>query len=215
MAQQINLFDPELRRQKRIFSTRTLAQGMAVILTVMLGATGYQAYVAADLRREAARAKNDHDRLQRETAQLKSAPPRVPSPVLQEELRLTEAATLGRERLVDRLNAGDFGTADGTSHYFTALARKTADGVWLTLIQVDAANAKIALRGRVLKPELLPAYVERIGTEASLRGHMFSQMNLSAREEDVAKSGSKRDRTRPQRFFEFELGVTRSQGESK
>ncbi|MDH4189346.1 MAG: hypothetical protein OEW21_03960 [Betaproteobacteria bacterium] len=208
MAQQINLYLPELRRQKRSFSARTLAQSLAAVMSVLLAASAYQAIVLAGLRQDLGRVRGERDRIVAESGRLKAEAPRAPDAQLQAEAGRLAAAIAAQDLLLVRIDAGDFGLTEGLSPYFKALAHKTVDGVWLTLIRVDASTRNMALHGRVLRAELLPAYIERLGTAKPLQGHTFAQMRLATRE-GAAAAGA------PPRIMEFELGTTLTAGGEK
>ena len=53
----------------------------------------------------------------------------------------------------------------------SAFARQSINGLWITGLVLD--NQQVALRGRALNPDLIPAYVTRLNKEPALQGRSF------------------------------------------
>jgi hypothetical protein len=51
-------------------------------------------------------------------------------------------------------------------------------GLWLTGFKVTGDAAQISLSGGVVSPELLPAYIQRLGKERIMQGKTFSTLKM-------------------------------------
>lgn len=214
MAQQINLFDPSLRPQERRYSAHQFARTLTLVAAAMGLVTVYQAVALSMLRSDRAQIERDRDAARKAVAESTAAAQRAPRKELADELQRLDAAIATQEGLLARLNAGDFGTTGAVSPYFTALARQTVSGVWLTNIRVDAASGDIFLRGGLLRADLLPAYLDQIKRESTLRGRSFGQVRMMAHDDTQAAvgrgTGARAGSVRlPQNYVEFELGSAR------
>ena len=95
--------------------------------------------------------------------------------------------------------------------YFAAFGRKSMPGVWVTGFSVGEGGNELQVRGRVLHPDLVPAYLRALNGESVMRGRQVSELKLTAREETApakpapppasARAGA------PERFVEFSLAA--------
>lgn len=201
MSQQINLFNPLFRKQKKYFSAVTMAQALLLILLGALLLYGYARYRMSTLNEQAEQTASTHKatqaRLLEISAQFGS---RQPSQLLSEEVARMEAKLQARQRVVGMLESGELGNRRGFSGFFRALARQTMNGVWITSFHVSGAENDMAISGRALQPELVPVYLTRLKTETILAGKSFSNMEMRLPEAEAdgkPKPGY--------RFIEFSL----------
>ena len=64
MSQQINLYNPLLLKQKKIFSAKTMAQAMGLIFLGLIAVYGYAYYQIALLQLESENTAKRHDAVQ-------------------------------------------------------------------------------------------------------------------------------------------------------
>ena len=64
----------------------------------------------------------------------------------------------------------------------SGLARRTVQGVWLTGFAVGE-NRSLEIKGGVLDPRLVPAYMRSLNAEESIRGRTVTELTLKARDE--------------------------------
>lgn len=198
MSQQLNLFNPLFLRQKKYFSSRTMLRGLAVVMAALATLHVFQRIQLAGLERHFAEADQQLKTAQQQLAKFSADAKRGPSKVLVDEAGRLEAQLKAQEALLEGLDSGALGNTEGFSRYLAALARRTMPGVWLTGISINGKEGPLAIRGRLLRPELLPPYLRMLNREDALRGHGFSDVRLSAQE---AKAGA--------RYVEFALGATK------
>lgn len=181
MTQQINLFNPIFRKQKKYFSSVTMAQALGVICLAC-------ALLAADAVRrqqalQAQAAAVDSlllDRQQKLTDYRVKYAPRVKDPALASEIRAADAELALLTNAASMIKRGGFGETRGFSDYFRAFARQRVDGLWLTGLSIGAGGAQLGVDGNTLAAELVPQYVRRLASEAVMQGKEFSSLKIEA-----------------------------------
>jgi hypothetical protein len=181
MAQQINLVNPAFRRQKKHFSASTMAQALGLIAAGTLLFSGYAAYKVRMLKQANANAETQLAAQRAQLAALaKELGPQGTSGLLTDELARTEAQVRGRRELLNSLSTGALGNVKGFSRYLEAFARQRTDGVWLTGINVGGDENDLVVRGRVLRADLVPAYLRALNSEEVMRGRRVTELTLNA-----------------------------------
>ena len=179
MSQQINLFNPIFRKQKKYFSSVTMLQALSIIwlacvafsIESLIRTRTLQAQLAATQTQLAAKQQKLTDYRVQFAPRQKSATLPVELAEAQRDLTMltTAAATIGR--------AG-FGDTIGFSGYFRAFGKQRLDGLWLTDVSIDGGGAHIGLRGKTLEAELVPHYIRGLGVEPVLQGKAFSSLEI-------------------------------------
>ena len=78
------------------------------------------------------------------------------------------------------LEGGALGNRDGFARYMQAFSRQALEGLWLTGFSVGGGG-EVAIQGRVVRAELLPAYIQRLNGEPALKGRAFSTLECIVR----------------------------------
>jgi len=187
VSQQINLFNPIFRQQKKYFSAATMVQALGLILlgTVLLGA--YTMYRSTRLAADAAAAHNQLAAAQTQMVQVSAAFP-LPqkSPRLEAEIKAVEGELASLQKVSEVLQRRELGDTKGYAEYFRAFARQIVPGLWLTGINIHGAGAEIGLQGKALNPELVPAYIGKLRNEPVLKGKSFSTLEMGVPRQRVA-----------------------------
>jgi 23S rRNA pseudoU1915 N3-methylase RlmH len=201
MSQQINLYNPLLLKQQKLFSFNTMAQALGLILLGSLLFFAYAWYTTSSLQKQNEEAKRLHASSLARLQQLSAASNKRPaSKMLQEEVARMEAQLNARQSVVALLERGELGNKQGFSEYFRALSRQTTDGVWLTAFGVTGAG-EVAISGRTLKPELVPVFINRLKRETAMAGKTFATLEMRVPEPLPAAGG----KTMPAPYIEFSL----------
>lgn len=213
MSQQINLYSPIFLKQKKYFSSATMLEALALVLAGALAFYGYAWYQVSALVKQAAetekRLKLEQARLAKLTEEISR---RHRDQQLEAEVANLEALVKTRQELVGVLQTGAIGNTQGYSEYMRAFARQSLNGLWLTGFSITGAGDEMELRGRVLTPELVPAYIRRLNREPLLQGKQFVTLQMSLPKEDPAKSKQEL------RYLEFSLessGTEKAGSQSK
>ena len=179
MRQEINLFQPMFRRQKKVFSTVTMLQIVALFVVVQGALYAAQAYTLKPFERELARTGQDVARLrtQLQKLQRQSEPEGVDKLLEAEVARQTRE--LGQRRQVQEiLKTGAFGNTRGFSVILEALARRHMDGTWITRVSIENGGEKFGFEGGTVSSELVPAYIQRLAQEPALAGISFNVLEV-------------------------------------
>ena len=180
MSQQINLFNPIFRKQKKYFSSVTMVQALGIIVLA-------SALLATDSAR---RTKQAETQLAASVSQLKQTqdklivvkaqfPPRQKSPTLQAEIVLAQQELAMLSSATDVVKRGGFGDTRGYSPYFRAFARQALEGLWLTQVDIASGGTQLGVRGHALQADLVPQYMQRLAKEPVMQGQSFSSLEIN------------------------------------
>lgn len=179
MSQQINLYSPLFRKQKKVFSAVAIVQAM---LLVVLGVAVFYGYVALHTSLLEIRVADSGQRLRGELERLRvtsvAEGPEARAKALAEQKKKLEATLAERQRTLQALAEGGLGRGEGYSDALRALARLSMQGVWLTRVQFAEKDGEAAIAGMATHPELIAAYLERLRNEEALRGQAFSRLEI-------------------------------------
>lgn len=185
MSQQINLLRDGLEGRKVPWSARKLA----VVVLALLVVLGLWSVL---LQRQLGALKASHVQLRAEIEAgngelqvlAKALQARAPSPSLPGEIESARQDLDGRRWLLATLRGqSQEGGAVPLSPFLEGLGRQRIDSLWLTAIAIDLGGVELGLRGRVLDPQALPLYLQRLGTEPAFANRDF---RLFALERPVA-----------------------------
>ncbi len=185
MSQQINLYHPIFRKQKKTFSARAILNAALVLIAgivLMYGYTSWRVYqLRAEISLSGQRQALANKRLQSVTRQF-TRPSR--DIVLEREVRRHEQLLAARNKIREILQQGIFTNTTGYSSYFIALARQYTRGVWLTEISITGAGEKMTLKGRSTLANRVPRYLQRLSREKTLSGIEFDVFQIARPEEE-------------------------------
>lgn len=179
MSQQINLFNPVFRQQKKYFSSVTMAQSLGLLC---LGCAFLAGDAAVRLRQLQAQVNATNATLlvkQEKLAQVKVRfPARVKNPALAAELGEAQTEYAMLQAVSGTLSQGAYGDARGFSRFYQALARQSVDGLWLTQVTLHDGGARIGVQGNVLQAAMVPQYMSRLAREPAMQGQSFSTLQI-------------------------------------
>lgn len=177
MSQQINLLNPDLRPRRDWLSFSVVAPlALAALLVVTVSAVWERSRLVGlrVLESEVSnRLKAEQERLQMLT---KAAAERTSDPAVAREAERLNAALQLRREALQMLQAGGSGETGGFSGAMAGLARQSMDGLWLT--GFAAGGGELEIRGRMLDPSLLPAYIRRLDSEQAFQGRRFAELDM-------------------------------------
>jgi hypothetical protein len=108
----------------------------------------------------------------------------------------------GEEEVLEVLQSGRLGNTQGYSGYMRAFARQTVNGLWLTEFGIKGAGNEMLLGGRTLRPELVPAYIQRLNQEVAMQGRDFAALEM---QRPKMESASKDKPPKVPNYLEFRL----------
>jgi hypothetical protein len=182
MHQQINLYQPIFREERKLFSLKTVALSLGAAVVVLVAIWGI--------------GKHNVDRLDIAVAQLKqqqAAQQKVAEAAgalfdaqgnpaaVQAVVQILSAQLAERTKALDLLRSGAAGEPRGFAPRLQALARQHTDGVWLDELFIGGGPNGLVLRGRCVDPDLLPKYLQMLKAEPELAGALFDEVVIDRR----------------------------------
>lgn len=209
MSQQINLFDPVFLTQKKYFSLFAMLQALGLIAAGSALFYGYEVYEVRQLAKQAdetdKRYVAEQARMTNYAAQFS---PQQSAQSLADELKQAQARADEQKSLIDTLKSGAVGNTTGYSEYMRAFARQAVSGLWLTGFDIVGDATRMSMSGGVLNPDLVPAYIERLGREPVMKGRSFAALQMQQPNKTGAGEAA--------RYVEFTLrSVEADDGETK
>lgn len=179
MTQQINLFDPNLQRQRDWLALgNVVAAGVLMVVAVgVLGSWIRQEVpsLTAQIAASATQVQSLRDQM---TALGQQVANRKPNPQVEQEIGAARLMLEARSEVVavmkQRLGPDSAAFAD----YLRGFARQSVNGLWLTGFALDSASGGMEIQGRTLDPALLPEYIRRLNQEAVFQGRAFAALKL-------------------------------------
>lgn len=181
MSQQINLFNPIFRKQKKYFSSVAMAQAMGIICVgcalLVADAVHRTSMLAAQAQASEATLAAKQARLTQVRAEFA---PRPRSTTLAAEIAEAQETLAMLEGASATIKRGGFGDTRGFSEYFRAFARQNIEGVWLTSVDIASGGERIGVQGNALQAALVPQYMARLSQEPVMKGKSFGRFDINA-----------------------------------
>jgi hypothetical protein len=179
MAQQINLFDPALQRQRDWLALGNVAAA-AGVLTVVVGAAGL--LVRSDLPELRTQAEAGDAQLKASRDQLTTLGQRAsakPDPRLEQDVANARQLLAMRGEVLQVLRQGIGPGAVSYAEQLRGFARQSVAGLWLTRFDFNAGQGSMEIHGRTTDPSLLPEYLRRLNREPAFQGRAFAALKLT------------------------------------
>jgi hypothetical protein len=207
LSQQINLYSPLFRKQKKVFSAVAIAQAIGLVVVFI---AVFYFYVAGQTSLLEIRAVDSGRQLKADLERLKvsasSESPETRAKTLSERKRKLEAALAERAQALQAMESGGPGKTEGYASVLRALARLSMEGVWLTRVRFSDESGAASITGRALRPGLVPVYLERLRGEKRLRGQEFASLEIT-RQAAPAAQGESAAAPQERSFIEFVLST--------
>ena len=210
MSQQINLYNPIFRERRLLLSLTAVAQCLGLTLVTLFTFQFYVQQQVSGLTEELRSAEGLQksqrsylDKLKGQTAARKTDT-QLETEIARLEIELKQ----GREAM-GALKGGAFGNQQGFAEYLRAFSRQSVNGLWLTGFTI-AGSGELEIRGRVVAPDLVPSYIQRLNQEKVLQGRIFARFEMSQPKPEPAADKDKDAKKTPRtpRFLEFSLATT-------
>jgi len=186
MMQQINLYQPMFRKQKKVFSAVAMLQVFLFFVVVFAGIYFFAIQQLQPFRQQVERLNKDIAQLTAHIGTLEQQQKKkVKSKLLEKEVERLTKELEKRERIQNLLSSHSFGNTNGFSSHLVALARQHVNGAWLTRISIKAGGKALGLEGKTLSPELVPTYIQQLANEKVLAGVAFNNMELNRSEKEL------------------------------
>jgi Tfp pilus assembly protein PilN len=179
MEQQVNLYQPILGAEKRLFSARAIGVALLLLGLCLAGLAGFAGWRNVHLEQTIALVE------QQQTSELamteRAAASMKPSKSvaeLQADAKRLSSEIAARERALDIVRRGSANPSSGFAARLEALARSQIEGLWLKRIIVAIGEGQLAFQGSATDARLVPAYLAALSDERSLDGIRFDRIAL-------------------------------------
>jgi hypothetical protein len=177
MNQQINLYQPILREEHKVFGASTAVRAGAAILVTLLCIWGYGAYKVQRLQTTAETLREQRDRQDQTLVEAGEIGVARASPTeITARVKEADAEVAARTRALELLRTGAAGRTTGFAERLEALARRHLDGVWIDRMALSGATDSMSLDGATVDPDLVPRYLQSLAQESVLSGARFDQL---------------------------------------
>jgi hypothetical protein len=179
MEQQVNLYQPILGAEKRLFSAFTIGTGLAVLTVSLMALLAFGAWRTHRIERTIGQLE------QQELAALALATragaamrPAQSLAQLEAEAKELSAELAARERALEIVQRGAAVAGSGFAARLEALARSQLDGVWLSGVVLGSGEGRLAMRGGTSDPSLVPVYLAALAQDPALTGVRYERIAL-------------------------------------
>ena len=183
LEQQVNLFQPIFRAERKLFSTTFMAVFLAVAVAVLaiLWAFAWRQIVALEREVAAVEASREErsEALRRAGAGLASDPASVAARARQLAADIERA-----ERTLALMRNGAAGSTTGFAARLRALARPEVPGLWLTRIALSGHDAAFA--GIARDPASIPRYLQALAEDPAYRSLRVDTFRADQEREDAS-----------------------------
>ncbi len=182
--QQINLYQPIFRKQKKVFTAVAMLQVTAFVFLVLTAIYAYNWWQLQPFEQQIKRATAEHQQLQQQVSDLRAqAKKDTKSQLLEDEVKKLRRELTRKREVNAMLSEGRFGNQAGFSSLWEGLARQHIEGLWLTSVRLEKGGRQMMLSGRTISAELVPMYIQKLSSEEAFSGLSFNVLELN-RDED-------------------------------
>lgn len=186
MKQQINLYQPIFRKQRIIFSARTILWLSVGFIAVLLLWSVLVDQRVSRLEDEYHRQLEAEQRAVGQLTELRqNMPPSEPNPELEQHVEQLEQQRNNLDETLAALGQRLPAAEVELGSRLDALARRTPDGLWWTGLELGDNGQHLILRGRALSPQLVPSFLDSLSEEPLLNGIGFRTVRVSASEDHI------------------------------
>lgn len=187
MEQQINLYQPILGAEKRLFSARAIGLTLLLLTSCLAGFAGFAAWRNARLERTITLLE------QQQAAEVAMADrvavaikPTKSFAELQLDAKRLSAEIVSRERALELVRRGSANSVSGFGARLEALARSQLEGLWLSRVVVSVGEGQLAFRGAATDARFIPTYLAALAGEPALDGVRFDRIAMRRAKADQA-----------------------------
>jgi len=181
--QQINLYQPILRKQEKVFSAKTLLQGNLLVLAGLMLLSAYTLFQTRQLQQQLDEAIQQRSDRQQQLSTLRlQYPERLKDQTLQQQIEQLRGQLQNSQKLLAAVENYEDNPTQGFSAHLAGLARQDLRSLWLTRI-VMRGQRQLALEGSALSAQDVPVLIQRLGREPVFSGTEFQRVEIHRNEE--------------------------------
>ncbi len=186
MYQQINMYQPVFRRQRKIFSAATLLMILVMATVLLLSVYLHARWTLHGLQRTSADLTLNYRQLDARLVVLEADDASAAIAAAGNGIATLQEQISERTALLERIDRLAIDTAAGFGEIFETLARQDVPGLWLTAVELDQ-DGNTEIRGATLDPKLVPRYLQLMTQEPRLALLNNGTVSLTRPEPDQAE----------------------------
>lgn len=178
--QQINLYQPEIKKEEDQFSFSQMTRywlWLLIGLVLLTFIETYRHYSSQAELKKLAKVKEEVNKQLSLTA--KEAAITGSKEELQKEIESLQKKQALENAMIEKLKQVETGAGTGFSKYLNALSEQTVIGVWLTGFSLKDRGQVVTLEGRATAPVLVPQMIANLSQEDVFKGKTFQVFKLS------------------------------------
>lgn len=186
MNQQINLFQPIFRKERKILSFVAMIQICLIVIAAFLAMTGYSWWQTLSLKHHLAGLKHERgvrlaqlNKVTLEVAKMKN------QDQSQSQIQRLEQELKAERHILSVLDAKHLRGIKGFSSYFESFSRQVVQGMWLTGFDVADGGQSVQIRGSSTEPDLVPQFLKGLSKEKQLQGTEFGVLQMLREHDDM------------------------------
>lgn len=179
MEQQVNLYQPILGAEKRLFSARAFAICLGTLIGCLSALTAFEASRTARIEKSVVQLEErEASNIQMAERASEVSRPTLTVAQLDAEAKHLSAEIASRERALNNMRLGAVSISTGFAASLEALASRQIDGIWLRNILLGSGDSRLAMQGRTTDPNLLPAFLDSLTHERAMDGVRFDSLSM-------------------------------------
>jgi hypothetical protein len=187
MNQQINLFQPIFRKERKVLSFAALVQFSGIMLAALAALYGYGIWSNSRLTIDISGLKKQHDeRIKMLERVSREAANRSGGDEVEKEVQRLEAELSAERYIVSLLGKDKLDKSLGFSEYLEIFSRRVVQGMWISKFSVFDGGKHMLIKGGALSAELLPLFLQGLSKEPSLTGMEFTVLQMARDESKQA-----------------------------
>lgn len=181
--QQVNLYQPILRKQEKVFSAKTLLQGNLLVLAGLAVIYLYTVFQTQSLQQQLKQTGQQRDQQIKRLADLSAQyPPLARDASLPARIEQARATVQRKRTVLAAVKNLGLDSEVHFSEHLTGLARQDLPHLWLQRIFVQYGQ-HVELQGSASRAEEVPIYLQRLSDEAAFSGTEFQTVVITQSEQ--------------------------------
>lgn len=174
MRQQINLYQPIFRRERKSLSAITVATTLGIVALVLTGFSLYTARGIDSLQTQVAALTQQQQDQQAQLAKVGEALSRhARRGDVEARVKALTATLNERTQALQVLQTGAAGQTSGFASRLEALARRHVNGLWIDGLAMSGTHSTMSITGGSVDADIVPVYLRSLSGEAVLSGTRF------------------------------------------
>jgi hypothetical protein len=180
--QQINLYQPILRKQEKIFSAKTLLQGNLLVLVGLVLLYVYTVIQTQSMQAQLGQVQQQRDEQVKQVAALSAQyPVKAKDESLKGRVERAQAELQHKRRLLAAVEQLGLDGEVSFSEHLAGLARQDLPQIWLHHITLQNGK-QVELIGSAYQAEEVPLYLQRLTNERAFNGTAFHSVVIARNE---------------------------------